>query len=157
MKNYLWLPMLCLLLISTSYSMQAAQKQSTEQLTTLLQQHQGKVIYLDFWASWCGPCRKSFPWMKKMQSKYQEQGLVVISVNLDVEKELADKFLKDNPVNFIVVYDPTGDIATNYQIMGMPSSYIIDRDGELKVTHVGFFTKKKPRYEAQIQALLAQE
>jgi len=137
-------------------STMATQQSSTAQLKLLLKQHQGKVIYLDFWASWCVPCRKSLPWMKQMQQAYSEQGLVIIAVNVDAEPELADAFLAKNPIGFKVVFDPRGVIAQQYQLKGMPSSFLIGRDGELKASHVGFFNNQKPRYQAQIEALLAQ-
>ncbi|HCM47547.1 MAG TPA: TlpA family protein disulfide reductase, partial [Colwellia sp.] len=62
-----------------------------------MEQHKGKVVYVDFWASWCVPCRKSFPWMNIMQAKHQEQGLVVLSINLDAQLPLAEKFLLETP------------------------------------------------------------
>lgn len=128
---------------------------SAEQsLASLLLHHQGKVIYLDFWASWCGPCRKSFPWMNQIQAKLKQRGFMVISVNLDAERELADKFINDNPIGFPVVFDPEGDIASSYQLKGMPSSYIIGRDGKIKYSHVGFFTNRQPQYEQEIIKLL---
>lgn len=128
-----------------------------QQLSNLLGKHQGKVVYLDFWASWCIPCRKSFPWMAKMQQQYGEQGLVVLSVNLDTEEKLAQQFLVDNPIPFAIIFDPQGTIAQKYQLMGMPSSYVYGRDGELKQTHVGFFNRLKPKYQSQIEALLAKD
>ncbi len=123
-------------------------------LNQLLEQHKGDVIYLDFWASWCGPCRKSFPWMNKMQVQYKEQGFAVISVNLDAEHQLAETFLKENPALFSVVYDPKGKTARKYKVKGMPTSYLIGRDGQIKKGHTGFFTKKKPMYEEEIKQLL---
>ena len=127
---------------------------SKAQLEQAIKAQQGKVIYLDFWASWCGPCRKSFPWMNKMQAKYKEQGFVVISVNLDANRELAEVFLKDNPADFTVIYDPKGQTARHFKIQGMPSSMLIDRQGQIKVAHSGFFTKKKPQYEEEILQLI---
>ena len=129
---------------------------ANHQLEQLLVQHQGKVIYLDFWASWCLPCRKSFPWMKKIQNQFNSQDFTVISINLDAEAELADDFLKNNPVNFPVVFDPNGDIAAQYKLKGMPTSYLIGRDGKIKIEHVGFFTKKQPQYEREISYLIGE-
>ena len=123
-------------------------------LTQILQQHKGDVIYLDFWASWCGPCRKSFPWMNEMQNKYQHQGFTVISINLDAEYDLAQIFLKEHPALFSVVYDPKGLTAKAYKVKGMPTSYLIGRDGQIKKAHTGFLTKKTSIYEDQIKQLL---
>lgn len=126
----------------------------TKSLDAVLAEHKGEVIYLDFWASWCVPCRRSFPWMNEMHKKYQAQGFTVVSVNLDAEQQLATQFLTATPANFIVVYDPQGLTAKQYKLKGMPSSYMIGRDGKLKRAHVGFFTDKKAVYEQEIQTLL---
>ncbi|WP_188151521.1 TlpA disulfide reductase family protein [Teredinibacter waterburyi] len=114
----------------------------------------GKVVYLDFWASWCTPCRKSFPWMNSMVSRYGKDGFVVITVNVDKEPELAQQFLKDVPADFAVVFDPEGNIAKQYDILGMPSSFLIDRSGKIRIAHTGFFSQKIPAYEQEIIQLL---
>ena len=123
-------------------------------LNQLLEKHKGDVIYLDFWASWCGPCRKSFPWMNDMQNKYQQQGFTVISVNLDADYELAQNFLKEHPALFSVIYDPKGLTAKKYKVKGMPTSYLIGRDGQIKKAHTGFFAKKITLYENEIKQFL---
>ena len=120
----------------------------------LIASHKGKVIYLDFWASWCGPCRKSFPWMNNMQEKYHQQGLVIISVNVDNSKALADEFLAEVPANFNVFYDPKGKVARKFKLKGMPSSYIIDRSGKMVSAHIGFTESKKMKYEEELKTLL---
>jgi thiol-disulfide isomerase/thioredoxin len=117
---------------------------------------QGKVVYLDFWASWCTPCRKSFPWMNEIQSKYQDQGLVVVAVNLDKSKRKADEFLKEFERNFIVAFDPDGKTAEDYKVMGMPSSYLIDRNGQLHLSHIGFRESDTEKLESKIRELLKQ-
>ena len=123
-------------------------------LEQALAKHKGEVIYLDFWASWCGPCRKSFPWMNKIEAKYKQQGFSVISINLDANKDLAAKFLKETPASFTVIYDPKGKIAKHFKIQGMPSSMLIGRDGKIKSRHTGFFTKKISQYQQEIEQLL---
>ena len=117
----------------------------------------GKVVYLDFWASWCGPCRKSFPWMNKINKRYSSDDFVVISVNLDEDIKAAKKFLGKYPAQFSVTYNPDGDIAEQYKVMGMPSSYLIDRNGNIAATHIGFFNKKIKGYEQQIEQLINQK
>lgn len=119
-----------------------------------LSEYRGKVVYLDFWASWCVPCRKSFPWMNEQQSKYSKQDFVIIAVNLDKKKSLANTFLTDNPANFQVIYDPKGELAKHYQIKGMPSSILFDRNGKPVKAHTGFFVKKKAEYEQEIELLV---
>jgi thiol-disulfide isomerase/thioredoxin len=129
---------------------------NTHQLVGSLHALQGKVVYVDFWASWCKPCRKSFPWMNDMQAKYPE-GFQVIAINLDAEPELAAAFLNKVPANMPIVYDPQGDIAKSYQILGMPSSYIVDKKGNLRFSHKGFFSEKQSQYEQEIQTLLSEQ
>jgi len=114
----------------------------------------GQVVYLDFWASWCVPCRKSFPWMDEMQRKYKKDGFIIVAVNLDKERAPIDKFLKKNPVNFTIAYDPGGQLAKSYKLAGMPTSYLIDRLGHIQEHHVGFRKKDQAKLEAKIKNLL---
>ncbi|WDE05613.1 TlpA family protein disulfide reductase [Thalassomonas viridans] len=130
-------------------------KSPTSELARQLEQHSGKIIYLDFWASWCGPCRKSFPWMSQMQAQYQQQGFVVLSVNLDHNKKFADEFLQQVPADFPVIYDPRGELMKQYKIKGMPSSYLFDRSGKIISRHAGFSEEKMPAYEQDIRNALA--
>ncbi len=121
-----------------------------------LQSLRGKVVYLDFWASWCRPCQKSFPWMKQIQQSYRDQGLEVVAINLDKDRQLAKDFLSKMDVNFIVAYDESGDSASQYRLRGMPGSYLIDRDGKLVAAHIGFRDKDKAGIENAIRNLLKQ-
>ncbi len=114
----------------------------------------GDIVYVDFWASWCTPCRKSFPWMNEMQEKYGDRGLRVIAVNVDQERALADKFLNDVPINFTVIFDKEGRLAKSFKVKGMPSSYLIDSAGNIKVAHKGFFEKNIEQYEEELSSLL---
>ena len=119
-------------------------------------QNKGKVVYVDFWASWCVPCRKSFPWMNAMQAKHQSQGLVVLSINLDAQVSLAEKFLIQTPANFAIIYDQKGVLAKKFQLKGMPSSYLFNRQGKLINAHSGFNGKKQQKYEQEIAQALTQ-
>lgn len=120
-----------------------------------LAQYRGKVVYLDFWASWCPPCRQSFPWMNAMQQKYGQQGLVIIAVNVDQHTQDAVKFLKERPAHFRVVYDPQGKLAERYNLIGMPSSFVIGRSGRIRYRDMGFRDSSPKKYEAEIVNLLA--
>ncbi len=100
--------------------------------------YKGKVLYLDFWASWCGPCRATFPLMNQLRQKYSEDELAIVAVNLDGQRSNADRFLKQYPASFSVLYDPEGVLASRYQLPGMPTSYTYDQRGELVHTHIGF-------------------
>lgn len=119
-----------------------------------LSDYKGKVVYLDFWASWCAPCRKSFPWMAQMYKKYQSQGLVVIAVNLDQERNLADDFLSKYPGDFIIGFDQAGVTPQDYKVQGMPSAVLIDRTGTIVSRHIGFNSSKQQSYEQAIVSIL---
>jgi len=121
-----------------------------------LSAHKGKVVVLDFWASWCVPCRRSFPWMNEMQAKYHDDGLVIIGVNMDAEAVEAKSFLREYPAEFAIVYDSDGELARQYDVIAMPSSYLFDRDGNQVARHLGFKVKKQDEYEALIVETLRQ-
>ncbi len=114
----------------------------------------GKVVYLDFWASWCLPCKKSFPWMSEMKKRYADQGFEILAVNLDKDRALADAFLGRMKVNFIVAFDESGKTASEYKLRGMPSSYLIGRDGKIYASHIGFREKDKVQLEQAVKSLL---
>ena len=121
-----------------------------------LSQLKGKVVYLDFWASWCPPCRKSFPWLNEMQRRYGQEGFAVVAVNVDKTRDLANAFLRKFPADFTVAYDPSGKVAENYQVQGMPSSFFIDRNGRIRETHMGFREEDTSQLEDTLQSLLMQ-
>ncbi len=113
-----------------------------------LQEFRGKVVVLDFWASWCVPCRRSFPWMNSMQEKYGDEGLVIIGVNLDAVDAEAQDFLAETPADFRIISDPQGTLAREYDVIAMPTSYIFDRNGDLVTRHLGFKVRRQEEYEA---------
>ena len=114
----------------------------------------GQVVVVDFWASWCVPCRRSFPWLNSMHEKYADNGLVIIGVNVDKERADASGFLQEYPARFRISYDPEGRLAEQYGVEGMPSSFVIGRDGQLMNKHLGFKVRKQQEYEAAIVAAL---
>ena len=113
-----------------------------------LQKYEGQVVMLDFWASWCVPCRRSFPWLNTMHEKYAGEGLVIIGVNLDMERADAERFLEEFPADFAIVFDQDQELARRYEVVAMPSSFVIGRDGRIAATHMGFKVKKQEEYEA---------
>lgn len=125
--------------------------------TLNLSAYRGKVVYLDFWASWCTPCQQSFPWMNSLKQMYGRDGLVVIGVNLDHDPALAREFLSDNSADFDVVYDPDGQIADEFKPPSMPTSYLIDREGHIRYVHPGFYVDKEGDYAADVVQLLKQK
>jgi thiol-disulfide isomerase/thioredoxin len=98
----------------------------------------GKVVYLDFWASWCGPCLQSMPAMDRLHKELSAQGVAIVAVNLDDDVAKAMAFLVKVPVSFLVAFDKKQDLPTQYGVETMPSSYLIDRKGQLRETHRGF-------------------
>ena len=120
-----------------------------------LSDYKGKTVYLDFWASWCGPCKQSFPWMNEMQSRYGAKGFRVVGVNVDQKTDDAKAFLKDTPARFDVAFDQTGKTPKTYAIKGMPTSVLIGPDGKVISVHSGFKPEQRAELEAQIAKALA--
>jgi thiol-disulfide isomerase/thioredoxin len=116
----------------------------------------GRVIYLDFWASWCTPCRQSFPWMQDLQTQYASHGLTVIAVNLDQDRAAADSFLKRFHPGFQIHFDPQGHWAEQFGVNGMPTSVVIDRHGMARFTHIGFVPDDRRIYAEHVEQLLAE-
>jgi len=119
--------------------------------------YEGKVVVLDFWASWCVPCRRSFPWWNTMQERYGNAGLVVIGVNLDNDLSDATAFLEEYPAEFRIWYDESREFAEKFGVQAMPSSYILRRDGTLHARHFGFQVKQQDEFEALLLAALRAE
>lgn len=115
----------------------------------------GKVTYVDFWASWCGPCKQSFPWLNEMQAKYGAKGFQVVGINLDKKRDDADKFLAETPASFTIAFDASGDSPKRFQIKGMPSSVLIGPDGKVIAAHNGFREEERKELEERIAKALA--
>lgn len=119
--------------------------------------YRGKVVVVDFWASWCVPCRRSFPWLNEMHEKYADSGLVIIGVNLDNEVGSAAEFLAEFPAEFQIAYDVDKTLARQFSVQAMPSSFVIGRDGSVRNRHLGFKVRQQDDYEAAIVAALRQQ
>ena len=114
----------------------------------------GKVVYLDFWASWCGPCKQSFPFMNELQSRFGADGFEVVAVNLDAKRGDADKFLAEVPARFTLAFDAKGDSARRFEVKSMPSSLLIGRDGKVVVAHKGFKESDRKELEERVAQLV---
>jgi thiol-disulfide isomerase/thioredoxin len=119
-----------------------------------LKQHHGKVVYLDFWASWCKPCLESFPWMNSLVKKYPADRFTVITINLDAETDAMHRFLGKIRADFDVYHDPSGEIAEKFKLEGMPTSYLIGADGKVVKKHIGFYNRDIEKYQREIEELL---
>ncbi len=150
--------LLCIGFLSPSAELCAKEKpESIGMLSAVVNdaaQLKDKVVYVDFWASWCGPCRKSFPWLKELSARYEEKGLKVITINLDRDRAAAKKFLEEFKIPFEVVYDSTGALAEKFGVEALPSSYLFGRDGKLRSEHRGFIPANASKMDELINKLL---
>jgi len=113
-----------------------------------------RATYIDFWASWCGPCRQSFPWMNRMQAKFGPKGLRIVAVNLDSQAADAQRFLAQLPAQFTLAFDAGAESARRFGIKAMPSSVLLGADGRVVATHAGFRDEDTGPLEARIAAAL---
>lgn len=113
-----------------------------------------KVVYVDFWASWCMPCRKSFPWMALMQAKYADSGLVFVTISVDRDAEAGKKYIEQERLSSISLFDPKGKLAEAFELKVMPTSFVFDKNGELQVVHEGFDPREKDEFEQKLVKLL---
>lgn len=124
------------------------------EIASRLSDLRGRWVYLDFWASWCAPCRLSFPWMNAVQERYRDAGLAVVGINVDVRRSDADRFLERTLARFALAFDPSGEAPRRFAIKGMPSSLLIDAQGGIRFTHRGFRLEDRADLEARIAASL---
>ena len=120
----------------------------------ILTEYRGKVVLLDFWASWCATCKVSLPFLDRMQRKYAARGLQVLTVNVDTERSAADALLKKLNPSFSVVFDPEGKLPEAFGIQSMPTSFLIDREGAVQEKHEGFRESHEHAIESEILRLL---
>lgn len=127
--------------------------------TVSLEALRGKVVLVDFWASWCAPCKQSFPWLSQLQARLGPRGLQVVALNLDREREAADAFLRELQPRLsaplLVAYDSAGETPRRYRVRGMPTSVLVGADGQVLLHHAGFRDEDKPLLDAAVLSALA--
>ena len=128
---------------------------STDGKNIRLADLKGNVVMVNFWASWCGPCRQEMPLLEKMYNDYKDAGFVLLGVNVDAEAEDRDKFLKETTVTFPILDDSDNTATEEFGVEAMPSSYFVDKDGNLAYLHKGYKPGEEDDYIAQIKKLLA--
>lgn len=118
----------------------------------------GKVIMIDFWASWCGPCKASFPILNSLQQEYGPKGFVIVAVNQDETSTLMKAFLAENPASFVTLRDGGNKLVESADVQSMPSSFLIDRSGKIRFIHTGFHGEKTAaKYKEEIEQLLKEQ
>lgn len=119
-----------------------------------LSEYRGQVVLINFWASWCGPCRQEFPHLDDLHQKYADLGFTVFAVNVERDRELADKVLRDIPVTFPVLFDNENTVSEAYDVDAMPATVLVDRGGKIRFMHRGYKPGYEDLYEQQIRALV---
>ena len=115
----------------------------------------GKVVLVDFWASWCVPCAESFPALEELHQRYKDRGLVILAVSTDEERAKMEKFLKKHPVTFAVVRDAGQKLVAQADVSTMPTSFLVDAEGKVRFIHAGFHGEKtRKQYAEEIESLL---
>lgn len=119
-----------------------------------LSEQRGDVVMVNFWASWCGPCRQEMPLLDDLYAEYKDYGFVLLGVNVDEDSEKAKDLLKQVKVTFPVLLDPESKVSALYDIDAMPSTVLIDRDGNQRFLHRGYKPGYEEKYEQQVKALV---
>lgn len=121
-----------------------------------LSAYKGKVILIDFWATWCPPCKKSMPFLNSLHNEKQTAGFEIIAINVDEDTEEAKQFLTTNPVNYSLAFDPNGNCPAVFDVKAMPSSYLVDKTGKIRLVHLGFRDGDDTIIREQVTQLLAE-
>ena len=119
-----------------------------------LGQYRGQVVMLNFWASWCGPCRQEMPLLDSIYTKYKRMGFTLIGVNVEPDSKSANDWLKQTPVSFPILYDKESKVSKMYDVEGMPSTVIIDRAGKVRALHRGYKPGDENEYLDSIRTLV---
>lgn len=125
--------------------------------TVSLASLKGQVVLINFWATWCGPCRKEMPLLEQIQKKYAPLGFTMLGVNVEEDTRLMDTFLKDVPVTFPILLDPANGVSKLYDVAAMPSTVIVDRKGNVRYIHQGYQPGDEGKYQDVIRQLIREK
>lgn len=155
--------MLCLILSSTM-ALASSENiapdftlKSKESGNIRLSEQRGSIVMVNFWASWCGPCREELPEMESIYQEYRDLGFEILAVNVDDHPDKANVLLDDIEVSFPVLYDTSGEVSQLYDVNAMPTTVIIDRDGNQRLLHMGYRKGDEVKYEKAIKMLLRED
>lgn len=116
-----------------------------------------KVVLIDFWATWCPPCKQSIPFLNALRNEFQDEGFEIVAISVDENLDDVKKYLETNPIDYVVAYDSSGDCPSKYGVKAMPSSYFVDRHGKIREVHLGFRRIDEMEIRARVVELLKEE
>ena len=119
-----------------------------------LSEFRGEVVMINFWASWCGPCRQEMPLLDELYAQYQPMGFTILGVNVEEDSSKAKQMLSDAPVNFPVLFDNDSEVSKLYNVVAMPSTVLVDRNGNVRYLHQGYKPGYEEAYQQQVRALI---
>jgi thiol-disulfide isomerase/thioredoxin len=140
--------------LSTGAAAPSFQLESLEGKSVNLADYKGQVVLLNFWASWCGPCRKEMPILDQLHKQYHNKGFTLVGVNVEPDSAAAVAWLKATPVTFPILFDTESKVSSLYEVAGMPNTVIIDRKGLVRYIHRGYSAGAENDYLNQIRALI---
>jgi thiol-disulfide isomerase/thioredoxin len=151
-----------LLLLAASLTVEAAAPQAAPDFAlpardggdVRLSELLGQVVMINFWASWCGPCRQEMPLLQQIQAKYQPLGFTLLGVNVEPDRAAAQTWLKGVSVSFPILFDEKNAVAERFGVQGMPSSVFIDRAGNVRYVHRGFQPGDEAKYADMVRSLV---
>lgn len=117
----------------------------------------GQVVMINFWASWCGPCRQEFPALDQIYAKYKPMGFTLVAINVESEKSDAERFLGTSPVSFPILFDPQNTVSGSYGVKAMPTTVLVDRQGRLRWQHMAYKPGDEAKYIEQIRAMVREK
>lgn len=119
-----------------------------------LAEQRGKVVMINFWATWCAPCRQEMPFLDELYQRYERAGFTLFGVNVEQDNSAAQRFLEEIEVSFPILFDPTSDVSRAYQVSAMPTTVMVDRDGQVRYVNRGYRPGDEEKYQEQIQELI---